>query len=66
MLWTLSPARIVAITAAEAECDQKWLPTSNSLGNRQEIFFFHANVAKQPGSELIMRSLIFNCYEPRM
>lgn len=29
-------------------------------------FFFHANVAKQPGSELIMRSLNFNYYEPRM
>ena len=32
--------------------------------NVASFCFHHANVAKQPGSELIKRSLIFNYYEP--
>jgi len=42
----------------ELGCDWKWLPTSQSLGGRQENFFFHADVAEKPGSKLIIRSLI--------
>jgi hypothetical protein len=36
----------------------KWLPTSNPLGGRQENLFFHADVAKQSRSKLIIESLI--------
>jgi hypothetical protein len=38
--------------------DRKWLPASKSLGGRQENLFFHADVAKKPGSKLIIGSLI--------
>jgi hypothetical protein len=39
-------------------CNGKWLPTSKSLGGRQKNLFLHADVAEQPGSKLIIRSLI--------
>jgi hypothetical protein len=42
----------------ELRCDRKWLPAVKSLGGRQENLFLHADVAKKPGSKLIIRSLI--------
>jgi hypothetical protein len=42
----------------ELSRDRKWLPTSQSLSGGQENLFFHADVAKKPGSKLVIRSLI--------
>jgi hypothetical protein len=39
-------------------CDGKWLPASQSLSSRQKNLFLHADVTKQSGSKLIVRSLI--------
>jgi hypothetical protein len=42
----------------ELRCNGKWCPASKSLGGGQENLFLHADVAKQPGSKLIIRALI--------
>src|SRR5262245_9004961 len=39
-------------------CNGKGLPASNPLGGGQKNLFLHADVTKQPGSKLIIRSLI--------
>jgi hypothetical protein len=38
--------------------DGKRLPASQSLSGWQKNLFFHADVAEQPGSKLVIRSLI--------
>jgi hypothetical protein len=38
--------------------DRERLTSSKSLGGGQENFFFHADMAEKPGSELIIRCLI--------
>jgi hypothetical protein len=38
--------------------DGKRLPASQSLSRWQKYLFFHADVAEQPGSKLVIRSLI--------
>jgi hypothetical protein len=42
----------------ELGCNGKRLSASKSLGRRQKDLFFHADVAKKPGSKLSIRALI--------
>jgi hypothetical protein len=39
-------------------CDRKRFPASQPLGGREENLFLHTDMAKQPGSKLIVQSLI--------